>query len=972
MTQKTATDRLPLSLYRVQLGRHFDFAACAQRLAYLENLGITTLYLSPIMLARKESQHGYDVVSYERINTASGGEVGFDHLTNAIDDSHPKMSIVLDIVPNHMSFSFENEWIRDVLLHGPCSQYAGAFDIDWESREARRSSLALPVLAETYQEAVSRRHLRIEFSRSEMHLIICYYDHKFPICPKSLRHLFRYVQERLTGTEYDLPEIRSALNALTQAASALPQASEIERAAERLEATRLFTRQFKMHLLKTRRFARALKHFTQALATDGAQETKVLHKIIYSQAYQFFYWKTGLRRRNYRTFFDIAELIATNPSHPGTFELIHAASVNLLKKKSVLGMRVDHLDGIRDPDAYLKRLNASIRSQTQKESHYIWVEKVLHDHEQLARGWEIAGTTGYDFLSRMARFFCLPGGVVELQRLYGNAIGGASEVCRSKELILESVFPSVFDKLCADLKLILCAEPMMQDFSAEAVRAGVLAFILHCDRSRFYLPSLECDAQEQIIAMNALIEKVIGERKSAGSSDLGGSVSPAAQAQITPDGTEAERNSFLRQLAKRIEEVFRRCARGKHVDSRWKAWFEDLQVLLVPVGAKGVEDTYLYRNTACLNFCEVGTTPLSGRVGMKDLHAFFKARSTLFSCSLNSTSTHDTKRSEDVRARLAVLTECVGAWKKFVDTSNELNRSQIEKSVREVFLKRYAHFFYQSLYGIYWPQIPKQTLAKRLVEYFRKALREEKVLTNWWTPVTSLERPFLLSIERLVLQDEESPFYHNLNSFHRTYSVFGAFNGLGQTILKCTAPGIPDVYQGCEVWNHSLVDPDNRQSIAFDGLVKRLSSLDNEFRGQPSSQSVRRLLESWEDGRIKMFILIRLLHMRRAHPKLFLEGDYRPLHCVGPLSRHVFAFMRRYQKKKVIVLTTRGLLSAFRGYLPKADTDWDWQEHILKLGRSQDGVWRDVFTGDTYVDVGDSLHLQIVLGKLPFACLESQ
>lgn len=973
MSEKSGTKRLPLSLYRVQLGRHFDFAACEQRLAYLESLGVTTLYLSPIMQARKESLHGYDVVSYGRISRESGGEAGFERLTKALDDSHPQMGLVLDIVPNHMSFSFENEWIHDVLLHGPCSRYAPAFDINWESRVARRHSLALPILAETYLEAVSRRHLRVEFSRSDMRLIICYFDHKFPVCPKSLRHLFAYGQERLTGTEYDRPEIRSALEALTQAASALPRASEIERAAERLEATRLFARQFKMHLLKTGRFARALEHFTQALAVDGALETEVLHKIIYRQTYQFFYWKTGLRRRNYRTFFDIAELIATNPAHPDTFELIHAAPVSLFKRKSVIGMRVDHLDGIRDPGAYLEKLNGYIRSRTNRHRHYLWVEKVLHDHEQLARGWEVAGTTGYDFLSRMARFFCVPGGVVELRRLYGNGVDGAAEVLRCKDLILESVFPSVFDKLCADLKLLLCTEPMLQDFSAEAVRAGMRAFVLHCDRSRFYLSNLESDAQEQISALAVLIEKITGKSDNTASSDSGGrAASGATQTHADPVDTEAERNMFLRQFGKRVEEILRRFAAGKNVDSQWKTWFEDLQVLLVPVGAKGVEDTYLYRDTACVNFCEVGTTPLSGRIGIKDLHEFFKTRSVQSPCSVNSTSTHDTKRSEDVRSRLAVLTECVNAWKKLVDTCNELNRNHIEEPVREVFQQRYDHFFYQSLYGIYWPQIPKQTLADRMVKYFRKALREEKILTNWYAPVTSVERPFLLSIERIVLQEEESPFYRELNAFHSTYSVFGALNGLSQTILKCTAPGIPDIYQGCEVWNHCLVDPDNRQNIEFDGLVKRMSSLESERKGPVGPEAVLKLLESWEDGRIKMFVLMRLLHLRRAHPQLFLEGDYLPLECVGSHSGHVFAFMRRHQRKRLIVITTRGLLSAFKGRRPKSGKDWDWQGHVLQLGKSQTGAWRDVFTGDTYADVGDTLHLAIVLQKLPFACLESR
>ncbi len=960
--------RIPGATYRIQFHRNFRFSDARDLVPYLHDLGITDLYASPRFAARKGSSHGYDVADPQRVNSELGTEQDFEELVAKL--RHYGMGLLLDIVPNHMAAGWENRWWRDVLENGPSSAYARYFDIDWHPATTKAAFLQenkvlLPVLGDLYGNVLENQELTLKLD--EAGFFIRYFDHKFPLDPRSCDLIFEQCLALLsrsageTASEEAAGPLVSDLNVLLEATRKLPAyttADPREQERRRQEGAALKQRIWALYHLNPE--ARQL--FDEAMrAIGGTREDPhsfdLLDRLLAAQPYRLAHWKIGMEEINYRRFFDINDLVGLCVQDPQVFAERHSQIIELVREGKVTGLRIDHVDGLYDPLGYLMMLQDAVSRATGQGGHplYIVVEKILGEGETLPAEWPVSGTTGYDFLNAVNALFIDPGGWNALDGIYTRFTGSSrpfAEVCYAgNKKVMQTLFAGEVQALTHHLARLAAQNRRARDLPLYELVQLLIEVTACLPIYRTYVRELEVSPRDRAYIARTL---ELARRRTS-------------RRDVSDDAL-----AFLHRVLLLDPPFYapeQKCAFLDFV-LRW-------QQFTGPVMAKGLEDTASYARSSLASLSEVGGDPLREELPLhlESFHLFHQARQARCPATMNATSTHDTKRSEDVRARINVLSELPDEWEACLLRWSRWNQSARQAvEGHTVPAPAEESLLYQSLLGA-WPLDANELdgFTERMRAYMWKAAREAKVYTSWIQPNEAHEAALAQFVDAILNPSQKGRFLADFHRMQKKVATYGAWNSLSQTLLKITAPGLPDFYQGMELWNFSLVDPDNRRPVDFTLRARLL----DELKAQEASDRaalIERLVSDWPDGRIKLYLTWKGLEFRRAHAELFLQGEYVPLHAAGKYRRNVCAFARRYEGEVVLVAVPR-LLSrvADPGQLPIAREVWS--TGALDLPRGFPSQWQNVFTGEVGKSAagarGPMLRLANLFRSFPVALLHA-
>ncbi len=946
--------RAPIATYRIQFSRDFTFEACRELIPYLHDLGITELYASPLFQARRGSLHGYSVTNPMEINREIGSRSSFDTLVRRLKSRG--MGILFDIVPNHMALSHENPWWMDVLENGPGSPYALFFDVDWHPPSGvLEGRVLLPILGKHYSQALEAQELRLGLKESGF--FISYYEHRFSLDPKTYKDILSH---RLADLEKGLGEAHPAvigLKGLVILSDHLPSRTLISR--QKVKARQRDKEIIKRSLWLLYQGTPEVKQFIDENVRIFNGEKgdlgsfDLLDRLLVKQSYRLAFWQVALEMINYRRFFSINDLIGIRIQDPQVFEAFkHGLLFDLIEEGKVSGIRVDHIDGLYDPLEYLERLQKGLIGENAKPAeigkYYVVVEKILEQGETLPPEWPVSGSTGYDYVNMVNGLFIDEQGFKKLQAVFSTftslELPVSDIVYEKKKLVMETLFGGEIENLGFYLGLLASHDRQARDLSRREL-IKVLVEVTAClPVYRTYIRSDTVSEQDRVY-----LEDTIAEARRRNPS-----INPMAMSFIGRL-LLLDFQSYLTDEQKHEQ---------LHFVMRW-------QQFSGPIMAKGLEDTTLYIYNPLISLNEVGTS--FQPVSVESFHQFNRARQRSCPFTMNATSTHDTKRSEDVRARINILSEIVEEWEDLLQRWKSLNQARkIPVDVNLAPDPNEEIFLYQTLIGA-WPlqseEIP--AFSKRLQDYMVKAAREAMAHTRWTTPNTGYEDALITFTKSILDESDENEF---LEYFLRTQSRLaysGALNSLSQVLLKITSPGVPDVYQGTELWDFSLVDPDNRRPVDF---RKRAQLLKELKRRESKSRDtlIPELLVNWEDGRIKLYVTYKALSFRREHRALFLAGEYLPLFSSGGRRNNVVAFSRSKADQWVLVAVPR--LVAKMG-APGPLGKRAWGESVLTIPPEAPGSWTNIFTGETlettHASETGSLPLHRVFSRFPVALLSS-
>jgi (1->4)-alpha-D-glucan 1-alpha-D-glucosylmutase len=951
-TEPALAARPPLSTYRLQLHAGFGFASARAVAGYLSSLGITDCYCSPPFAARPGSTHGYDVINHNQINPELGGRAEFDRLVAEL--ARLDLGLMVDFVPNHMGNDARtNEWWRDVLENGPSSPFARVFDIDWDPLKPElKNRLLLPILGEPYGTALEGGRLRLEFERGA--LVLCYGEHQLPINPRRGPLVFELGLDRLVAAlganDRRVREFLSIVTALKNlpAYTVRDEASIAERQREKEVARERLARLVAEAEPIRRHIALALAACNGTVGDPHSFDR--LHDLLEQQAYRLAYWKTAADEINYRRFFDINELAGLRVEDDQVFDHIHELLLRLVAEGRITGLRLDHVDGLADPEAYLDRLHEAIRrarggdpsSGEPRTPFYVVVEKILSAGETLPGGWATAGTTGYNFLNDVNGLFVERRAQRRVLRACVR-LTGVNETLddveyETRRVIILNALSSEFHVLASAANRVSEGHRGSRDFTYESIRRALREVIACFPVYRTYVTARGVSrsdrrhvaaAVEAAQARNPAVEPSIF-------AFLKGVLLPERSPGHAPDGRSDPAYEARLNVALKCQQY------------------------TAPVQAKGVEDTAFYRYNALLSLNEVGGDPRRFGRSVEEFHAANRWRQTHWPLEMNATATHDTKRGEDARARLNVLSEIPGTWRDAVITWMRLNRASRTTAAQQLAPSRNDEYhFYQALVAV-WPAeladvpvpaVAPDDLAGRLGQYLVKAIREAKVHTSWINPNAAYEA----GVERFVaaiLSGAGAPaFLPAFVPFARRVARVGAVNSLAQLVLKLVSPGVPDFYQGTELWDLTLVDPDNRRAVDFERRRAWLAEMDpllERLAADPAAAGVEHLdpwLSNWTDGRIKLFVTAAGLRLRRRESTLLREGAYVPLVVEGTHREHVVACAREAAGTTIIAVVPRlvaRLTDSSHGLVIPAES---WADTRIQLPDGWRGRWQDVFTG---------------------------
>lgn len=880
--------RARVATYRVQLRPEFGFEAAAALSDYWAKLGISHLYTSPYLQAGSGSAHGYDVVDHSRVNEELGGEPGRLALCRALDEH--QLQQIVDIVPNHMAIrGGHNAWWWDVLENGPSSQYSSYFDVEWQAAE--QDKVLLPVLGDQYGIELEQR--RIQLKREGSRFLLVYFEHIMPVAPRSLGLVLREAAKRARHRE---------LGFLADAFSELPLASATDRENRR--------RRHRDKLILTDLLARLLEREPVLVESIDAAVDYIngdedrLHELLERQNYRLTYWRFGNHELDYRRFFDIDSLVGLRVEDDEVFAATHELPLTWLKEGEIAGLRVDHIDGLHDPRGYLQRL------QARAPDAWILVEKILEGDEQLELS--ASGTTGYEFLNHVQRLLVMPDGEPSLTEFSTeldpemNDMASMARAC--KRLVLEQALASDLKRLSERLFQICARQRRYRDFSRFELTEALLRLCVAFPVYRTYVRPSDSEP------------------------------SPGDRAVIRRACEEA--SAMTPPLDARVFEFLERLLLLEWRGEREVDFVMHWQQLTGPAMAKGLEDTAFYRHTRLVALNEVGGDPGHFAESPAEFHAWVHDRESRQPSPLNATSTHDTKRSEDVRARLLVLSEVAENWTAAVRRWRQ-RLAAARSSGAVVGLDHapdpgFEYKLLQNLVGA-WP-----IEADRMKQYAEKAMREAKRFSSWHQPSEAYEGAVFQYLDRLYGDRE---LVEDIERFVASIRDAGFANSLNQVLLKTLAPGVPDVYQGTELWDFSLVDPDNRRPVDYALRRRALGELDQLTAAE--------LWQTRADGRIKMFVLREALALRARRPECFEAGAaYNPLEAIGPRADRVVAFQRG---SGVIAVTSRWF----------ARFGSDFGDTTLSL---PPGLWRNVLTGGP--PHSGEVSVALVLGSVPTGALE--
>ncbi|ULL00086.1 malto-oligosyltrehalose synthase [Bradyrhizobium sp. I71] len=854
-----------LATYRLQLTADFDFDKAAAVVPYLKALGITHLYASPVMKARKGSTHGYDTVDHSQFNPELGGEAGFARLNEALE-AHD-LGLIIDFVPNHVGVHFaDNPWWLDVLEWGQASPHAASFDIDWDQLAFRaRGGVLLPILGLSYGEALERGEIELRYDPEEGSFSAWYFEHRLPIAPERYGEILRVIVKEADAAE---TEPGKRLLSLATRYTGL-------RRPNRKEAP-----VFKTEL---KEIAGAADVIGRGLAVyragkDRPAQTLTLHHLLERQHYKLGHWRLASSDINYRRFFDVNGLAGLRVEDPGTFAATHRLVKQLIADGKLQGIRLDHIDGLRDPAQYCQRLRRLVRdAQGNTKPFYTVIEKILCEHERLQKFAGVQGTTGYEWMNVITHVLVDPKGLEALDETWRQISNRpprlAPYVKDAKRRVLETLLASEFTVLSRLLARIANGHYSTRDFSADSLRQALELYVLHFPVYRTYLTHSGPTAPDRKLIEDT-IERARGEWFAADEGIF----------------------DFLRDA---LTMDLLRPGRPPHSATRVRRFALKVQQFTGPMMAKSLEDTAFYQFHRLLALNEVGGDPASTGLTVPAFHQVMQTRAREWPQGMTATATHDTKRGEDARTRIAALSEIPGEWTSAVARWKVLNAPHLTHhgSFRAP-SATFEYMLYQTLLGA-WPleEPADAAFVERIQAYALKAAREGKEETSWLNPHETYEDGIRDFVGKILDPARSAEFLEALQTLARRVALLGTLNSLSQLTLKATLPGVPDFYQGTEFWDLSLVDPDNRRPVDFVARHTALSSLeDPDWRG---------LSKSWPDGQLKLAWTRHLLKLRNGLGDVFARGDYQPLEVRGAHADHVIAFARRHGRAAAIVVVGR-------------------------------------------------------------------
>jgi (1->4)-alpha-D-glucan 1-alpha-D-glucosylmutase len=934
--------RVPVASYRLQLNSSFTFQNARAIAPYLAELGITDLYSSPILKARPGSTHGYDVVDAAELNPEIGSEDDFEALHQELDSLG--LGLLLDIVPNHMAASPDNSWWMSVLENGPRSRFFHYFDIDWSpvtSQGKTMTKVLLPILGKPYGEAVENQEIRLGFDDGGF--FFSYFDHRLPLAPESYRPILRECLDWLPSVGVGM-ELRE----LVVGEATVPNSRFLKDTLWRIFE---HDHDFRAALVQ------AIARFNGQ--KGNAESFNAIDALLDAQWYRLAYWRIASEKINYRRFFDVTDLIGVRVEDPEVFEARNRRTLQFIADGKVTGLRIDHIDGLFDPIGHMRKLQLRLaetgstdeqRTATEEKlSFYVVVEKILAHGERLPEGFPVSGTTGYDFLGLVNSVFVHSDGLRSLTEFYRTFSGTTDTfgdiVYERKRQVISELFAGEMRALGKQLSGLAMLDRNGRDFAPSELLAALTEITACMDVYRTYIREASVSESDR-----RTIHDAVSEARTRGGTAIDSRLFDFLERTLlleVPSYMGPEREAWLAFVM------------------RW-------QQFTGRVMAKGVEDTAFYNFNRLVSMNEVGGDP--GRDppldGLAEFHQRNRDYQRQWPHTLNASSTHDTKRSEDVRARINVLSEMPQVWAREVRRWSSMLeplrvRAEVGSSCVVVPDRNEEILLFQTLVGV-WPlgQGEGDSLPDRLRAYVEKAAREAKTHTSWIAPHAEYEKALLEFVDRILHRQDATHFREDLLRFQKRVAFYGFLNALAQLVLKITAPGVPDFYQGTELWDFSLVDPDNRRPVDYEkrrSIISRLQRADEKGSLDPLA-----LARSWRDGRVKLFATWRALRFRRENAELFAHGSYEPVTASGH-DEMVCAFRRDHGESGIIVVVPRFVSRLVKvGTLPVGDV---WGDGSIEGGVSK---WRNVFTGDVLDPVDGRLGLSSIFARFPVAILAKQ
>src|SRR6266700_2339964 len=948
---KEQRPRIPGCTYRLQFNRWFTFSQAREIMPYLHALGVTDVYASPYSQASAESLHGYDITDHNKLNAAIGSRADYD---SWIEELHAhSMGQVLDFVPNHVGIAESlNAWWMDVLENGPSSRYAPYFDIDWHPLKFDlRDKVLLPILSDQYGRVLERGELQLRFEEGTFYLL--YGERRLPIAPGTYRYVLQIALENLA--EHKEEDFYAELQSILTALEYLPKRTETDpkRIAERIREKEVIKRRLERRCAEAPQVQRAIeKALAQINGKAGDPRSfDALDELLNAQSYRLAFWRVAAEEINYRRFFDVNDLAAIRVELPKVFDAVHRLALDLVSAGAVTGLRIDHPDGLYLPREYFEKLQQrcakalGIGLPQDGRAIYMLAEKILTASEALRKDWLMHGTTGYDFANQVTQLLVDSSAETEITKTFHRFIGHSmpfGHLLYAKKLqVMKLALANDVDVLSNMLDRLSEQNRWYRDFTLESLSRAVRETIACFPVYRTYLTPGQPVSEED----RRIVERAITAAKRR---------NPAMEESIF---------NFLRDvLLFRFPPNLDDAGRTAHTHFVLK-----FQQTTGPVMAKGLEDTvfYIYNRLAALN--EVGGEPQQFGLSIDAFHERNLDRHRNWPATLLATSTHDTKRSEDVRARMVAISEIPELWRRSLQRWRTANR-RWKKIVNEAETPapNEEYLLYQTLLGT-WPiagnGAPEQNVApeytQRIQTYMMKALNEAKLNTSWIQPNEEWLAATRDFVAKVLEPSTKNKFLPTFLPVAQEIARLGAVNALAQALLKLTSPGVPDIYQGNEVWNYSLVDPDNRRPVDYKLRAEMLSCL--------SSKTPQELLQNWPDGRIKRFLTQRALHFRNEHAELFRDDDYLPLRASGTLADCCISFARRLDRRWAVVIVPR--LSSRIGFPPVGGI---WKDTAIELpGNLALERGREIFTGRELLIQNRQIRVADALSILPFAIVTS-
>ena len=925
---------IPRATYRLQLNRDFTFAQASGVIPYLAELGVSHCYVSPCLKARAGSMHGYDIVDHNSLNPEIGTVEDFDRFVSTLHQHG--MGLILDIVPNHMGvMGSDNAWWLDVLENGEASIYASFFDIDWHPlKDELRGKVLVPVLHDHYGAVLESGELKLEFRPERGEFDISYRSHRFPVNPEQypriLQQCTTLLAERLGEQNPDLLEFQSLITAFGHLPS--PQETGAEKVAERNRDKEIHKRRLAELCTRSKEIASCIGRAVESMNGKPSEPSSFeqLHELIKAQAFRLANWRVASDDINYRRFFDTNDLAGICQQNEAVFQATHRLVLSLVAEGKVDGLRIDHPDGLYDPRQYFDRLDQAIAAAGDPEGRskpYVVIEKILTGPERLPMDWPVCGTTGYDFANLVNGLFVDSAAAARMERIYRNFIDDEIDLnelaYRSKRLIIRVALASELNVLATQLTRIALSKRHTCDFTLNSLRNALTEVVASFPVYRTYVSQNGLSVTDSAYIHTAVT--CAKARSQAADTSIFDFIGDVLLTRIAEGQDLAYRNAVTKFAMK-------------------------FQQFTSPVMAKGLEDTAFYRYNRLVSLNDVGGELHRFGTTTPEFHTSNQERLRDWPNTMLTASTHDSKRSEDVRVRIDVLSEIPALWSLHVRNWRRFNRSYKRKvDNRPAPSPNDEYLLYQTLVGV-WPSEPSPTDAawnifrERIERYMLKAIREAKQNTSWINRNAEYESAVSSFVNKLLDRETENRFLNDFIPFQQQVARIGMWNSLSQTLLKLTSPGVPDIYQGNELLDFSLVDPDNRRPVDYEHRREVFKTL--RTFSDSDSTCASKLLENPDDGSLKLYVTWKSLRLRQQHPDLFQNGEYVPLTIEGTKANHLVAFARRSENRTILVVVPRlvaGLLDN-NPVPPIGSRIWE-DTHVLIPFCSCSASYRNVFTG---------------------------